>query len=278
MLPFRLRLRMQIDIFRQFRLDGRVCFLSGASGHLGRHMAEALAAAGAYVLVNARDERKLTALVEYLQNSGGKARAYCFDITKQAALLRAMENIGQEFGRLDVIVNNASSGRTGRWEDIHATDFEHVYRVNVIAAFEVIKAALPLLKKAVAIVGSASVVNIASMYGRVSPDPNIYGDSGANNPPSYGPAKAALIQLTRYAGCELARHGIRVNSISPGPFPDQKYLDKDPVFHARLKAKVPMQRTGIPQEIQGPLLFLASDASSFITGADLAVDGGWTAW
>jgi NAD(P)-dependent dehydrogenase (short-subunit alcohol dehydrogenase family) len=126
--------------------------------------------------------------------------------------------------------------------------------------------------------GGASVVNIASMYGSVSPDPSIYGTSGANNPPSYGAAKAGLIQFTKYAACHLAAEGIRVNCISPGPFPAKRYLDQDPEFKGRLQKKVPMGRTGDPQELQGPLLFLASDASSYVTGINLPVDGGWTAW
>ena len=116
------------------------------------------------------------------------------------------------------------------------------------------------------------------MYGSVSPDPSIYGTSGANNPPHYGAAKAALIQFTRYAACHLASDRIRVNCISPGPFPAAKYLERDPQFAERLSAKNPMGRVGDPMELQGPLLFLASDASSYVTGIDLAVDGGWTAW
>jgi NAD(P)-dependent dehydrogenase (short-subunit alcohol dehydrogenase family) len=116
------------------------------------------------------------------------------------------------------------------------------------------------------------------MYASVSPDASIYGVSGANSPPYYGSAKAALIQLTRYTACHLAADRIRVNSISPGPFPAAQFLQRDPEFASRLSAKVPMRRTGNPEELQGPLLFLASDASSYVTGANLAVDGGWTAW
>src|SRR5213596_2959714 len=157
-------------------------------------------------------------------------------------------------------------------------DFEQPYRVNVVAAFQIVKAALPLLRAAAKLTAGASVVNIASMYGSVSPDPTIYGSSGANNPPSYGSAKAGLIQFTKYAACHFARERIRVNCISPGPFPAQQYLDNDPEFHGRLRSKTPLARTGDPREMQGPLLFLASDASSYVTGINLPVDGGWTAW
>lgn len=269
---------MQDSVLRWFRLDGRVCFLSGATGHLGPSMAEALASAGAHVVLNARTASALDTLVAELRSRGWKASTACFDVTDEDAARKAIENIGREHGRLDVIVNNASFGRAGTMQSINAKDFDQVYRVNVVAAFQILQAALPLLNKSAKSTAGASVVNVSSMYGSVSPDPSIYGTSGANNPPSYGAAKAGLIQLTRYAACHLAPERIRVNCISPGPFPAQRYLDNDPAFHSRLKAKVPMRRTGDLWELQGPLLFLASDASSFVTGHNLAVDGGWTAW
>ena len=241
-------------------------------------MARALSSAGAHVYVNGRKKAEVTELVEELRSQGAKASAACFDITDCEAVSSAIAEIGREHGRLDVIVNNASAVRTGSLENIEAADFEQVYRVNVIAAFEILKAALPLLSAAGKVTAGASVVNIASMYGSVSPDPSIYGNSGANSPPSYGAAKAGLIQFTRYAACHLAAERIRVNCISPGPFPAKRYLDQDSEFQSRLQKKVPMGRTGDPQELQGPLLFLASDASSYVTGVDLPVDGGWTAW
>jgi NAD(P)-dependent dehydrogenase (short-subunit alcohol dehydrogenase family) len=269
---------MPASVRDKFRLDGRVCFLSGATGQLGRPMAEALASAGAHVLVNGRHKQAVVDLVSELRSNGGQASAACFDITDGAAVNDAIEEIARSHGRLDVIVNNASSGRAGTFEEIDVADFEQSYRVNVVSAFQIVKAALPVLRAAAKLSGGASIVNIASMYGSVSPDPSIYGSSGANNPPSYGPAKAGLIQFTKYAACHLARERIRVNCISPGPFPAQQYLDNDPKFHDRLRSKTPLARTGDPYEMQGPLLFLASDASSYVTGINLPVDGGWTAW
>lgn len=266
------------DVLRQFRLDGRVAFLSGATGHLGRLMAEALAGAGAHVVLNARGGDRLDALCTELRSRRRKVSAACFDITDETAVSKNIALIRERHGRLDIIVNNASNGRSGTIESTTLEDFEQAYRVNVMAAFRMIQAAVPLLRESAKSTAGSSVVNIASMYGSVSPNPSIYGTSGANNPPSYGVAKAALIQLTRYAACHLACDGIRVNCISPGPFPAAVYLENDPGFHDRLKEKVPMRRTGEPQELRGPLLFLASDASSYVTGVDLAVDGGWTAW
>jgi NAD(P)-dependent dehydrogenase (short-subunit alcohol dehydrogenase family) len=266
------------DILREFRLDGRVAFLSGATGHLGPWMARGLAGAGAHVVLNARNADALTALCAEMRARGHKVSAVPFDITDEAAVLKQITRIGEEHGRLDIIVNNASYGRPGTIESTTSGDFEQVYRVNVMAAFRIIQVALPLLKLSAQSTAGSSIVNIASMYGSVSPDPSIYGNSGANNPPSYGAAKAALIQLTRYAACSLAPHRIRVNCISPGPFPADLYLQNDPGFRNCLNARVPMQRTGDARELQGPLLFLVSDAASYVTGANLPVDGGWTAW
>jgi NAD(P)-dependent dehydrogenase (short-subunit alcohol dehydrogenase family) len=263
----------------QFRLDGRVALLTGATGHLGRSMAKALAGAGASVVLNSRSQDALKALAAELISSGGQASIACFDITDEDAVRSHVGEIAERYGRLDVLVNNATSGRPGTIDRAMAEDFDQVYRVNVVAAFQLLQFSLPLLKEsAKRTAGGASVVNISSMYGSVSPDPSIYGVSGANSPPYYGAAKAGLIQLTRYTACHLASDGIRVNCISPGPFPAARFLENDPAFGDRLSAKVPMRRVGNPREIQGPLLFLASDASSYVTGANLAVDGGWTAW
>jgi len=270
---------LEADAYARFRLDGRVAFLSGATGHLGRAMAVAMASAGAHVVLNARNAEALESFAKTLQGQGHTVSVACCDITDKAAIREQIAKIGREHGRLDVIVNNASAGRTGTIESASAEDFEQLYRVNVVASFQILQAALPLLRESARKTpGGASVVNIASMYGSVSPDPSIYGTSGANNPPHYGAAKAALIQFTRYAACHLAGDRIRVNCISPGPFPAAKYLERDPQFAERLSAKNPMGRVGDPAELQGPLLFLASDASSYVTGIDLAVDGGWTAW
>ena len=126
--------------------------------------------------------------------------------------------------------------------------------------------------------GGASIINIASMYASVSPDPKIYGDSGENNPPYYGAAKAGLIQLTRYLACHFAPERIRVNAISPGPFPVEDGTESSRKFINKLKRKVPLGRVGHPSELCGAVLFLSSDASSYVTGANIPVDGGWTAW
>ncbi len=266
------------DPLRIFRLDGRVAFLSGATGHLGKSMAQALAGAGAHVVLNGRHQDALEELCADMQRRGRRVSIACFDVTNETSVREHIGKIGCDHERLDIVVNNASAGRPGTIDNSTAADFEQLYRVNVMASFSIIQAAIPLLKKSARSSAGASIVNIASMYGSTSPDPSIYGTSGANSPPYYGAAKAAMIQLTRYMACHLALDRIRVNCLSPGPFPALRYLENDLEFHQRLKSKVPMNRMGEPNEVAGPLLFLASDASSFVTGINLPVDGGWTAW
>jgi NAD(P)-dependent dehydrogenase (short-subunit alcohol dehydrogenase family) len=157
-------------------------------------------------------------------------------------------------------------------------DFETSYCSAVTAAFEAVRAARPALERAASQSGDASVVNIATMYASVSPDPKLYSAPGQMSPPHYGAAKAGLVQLTRHLAAELGPSGIRVNALAPGPFPRDTVKQDDPTLAERLAAKTMLNRIGKAPEIAGPVLFLASPASSFVTGALLAADGGWTAW
>jgi NAD(P)-dependent dehydrogenase (short-subunit alcohol dehydrogenase family) len=254
-----------------FRLDGRVAFVSGAAGHLGQAMTRALLLAGAHVVVNGRNAERLAAFKASLADEGfAHTSIACFDVSDTSAVTSFFASARQ----LDVLVNNAITVSMGTIAGTTAADFAKAYDSGVRAAFEAMRAAEPLLRRS----AHGSVINIASMYGTVSPDPSIYGDTGLNSPPAYGPAKAALIQLTRYMACHWGAHGIRVNAIAPGPFPREQFQREQPAFVERLAAKTPLKRIGRADEIGGAVTFLASDAASYITGAVLPVDGGWTAW
>jgi len=261
-----------------FRLEGRVAFISGAAGHLGRSMAKGLAEVGAHVVLAGRTEEKLTALVDEFLAEGLDASAAVVDVTDAEAVQRAFARIREEHGRLDVLLNNAYEGASGTLETASVDAFARAYDVAVIGAFRCIVAAKSLLRSAVQETGNASVINIASMYGVVSPDLRTYDSPEESNPPFYGAAKAALLQLTRYAACEYAREGIRVNAVSPGPFPKSEICTQNPTFHQRLCAKTPLGRVGEAEELKGVVVFLASDAATYVTGINVPVDGGWTAW
>ncbi len=258
----------------RFRLDGAVAFVSGAAGHLGRPMARALAEAGARVILNGRQEARLKDFAAELERDGLHSECAAFDMADFEAVRRFFS--ARE--RLDVLVNNAIAMTPKSFAKLEPADFEQTYMSAVTAAFEAARAALPALRNAAAAAGEARIVNVASMYGVVSPDKRIYAKPEQASPFHYGPAKAALLQLTRHLAAELAPDNIRVNALVPGPFPTPRVSTDDPAFAQRLAAKTMMGRLGRAEEIAGPLLFLASPASSFVTGACLAVDGGWTAW
>lgn len=261
-----------------FSLSGKSALVTGAAGHLGSAIVRALAGAGAHVYLAGRKAEPLSKLAEEIQKAGGTSDALPLDVTDEAAVMAALEHIQANSGKLDVLINNAHSGRTGTLESARPEDYANAFAVSVQSAAELVRLGLPLMRAAVAQAGSASVVNISSMYGLVSPDPAIYGDTGHNSPPYYGAAKAGLVQYTRYAAVHLANEGIRVNAISPGPFPKEKVAQTMPELWQTLHDKTPMKRVGRPDEIGGAALFLASEASSYVTGVTLPVDGGWTAW
>jgi gluconate 5-dehydrogenase len=257
-----------------FRLDGCTAFVSGAAGHLGREMTRALCEAGAHVILNGRNEARLKDFEGALRADGFSAECAAFDV---ADFAQARKFFGA-LKRLDVLVNNAVSMTPRPFAELEPADFEKTYASAVTAAFEAVRAARPALKAAAEAKGDASVVNISSMYAAVAPDARIYARPGQASPFHYGPAKAALIQLTRHLAAELGPEKIRVNALVPGPFPTGAVAASDPSFAQRLSAKTMLGRTGEAGEIRGPVLFLATRASSFVTGTALAVDGGWTAW
>jgi len=255
-----------------FRLEGKTAFVSGSRGHLGSAMARALAEAGAHVIVNGRDAGALQQFAAGLSGEGFSVEAAAFDAHE-------VEKIRDFFGRLtrlDVLVNNIGFMQGAAFADVRPQDFAATYAATVGMAFETVRASLPALKAAVAASGDASVINISSMYGRVAPDARLYDRREQQSPFHYGPAKAGLEQLTRHLAAELGPEKIRVNALVPGAFPQPGKMP--PGLEPRLAAKTMLGRIGAADEIAGPLVFLAGPASSYVTGASLVVDGGWTAW
>jgi NAD(P)-dependent dehydrogenase (short-subunit alcohol dehydrogenase family) len=259
-----------------FSLSGKRAIVTGATGHLGLQIAQTLAEAGAHVLVNGRDAERVHALVEQLSIRKLSAEAAVFDVTDATAVEAYFATRPVE--PLHVIINNAYSGSAGNVERSGEESYRTSFEISVVAVQHLFRRSLGRLRAAVAADGLASVINIASMYATVSPDQRIYDSGESANPPFYGAAKAALLQWTRYAACEFGKEGIRINAISPGPFPSGRVARENPAFVARLADRVPMGRVGRAEEISGPVLFLATGAASYVNGTNLVVDGGWTSW
>ena len=264
------------DLPNKFSLESKHVLVTGATGYLGRAMVLGLAEMGATVILNGRNHKRGEEYTEELCSSGFKAISAVFDINDEDAVRGWFSQYGN--APLHGLVNNAYAGGAGSVETATENDYRNSFEVSLVSAHRLMQYALPGLRTAVQECGNASVVNIGSMYGLVSPDQRVYASKQVANPPFYGASKAALLQWTRYAACEFGHEGIRVNSISPGPFPSTEVQSDNPDFVTALANKVPMGRVGKAEEIQGPLLFLMSDTSGFVNGANLVVDGGWTCW
>ncbi len=258
-----------------FDLSGRVAVVTGAGGRLGPVWTRALRSAGCRVGAIDRPGQPEPA---GLDEGTLLVRA---DVTDRPALEAARDRIVAALGPPTILVNNAgvdqppaAGGKTHRLEDVPLAAGRAILAVNLLGLFQVCQVFLDPMRSA----GGGSIVNIGSIYGRVSPDPALYDHLGVDppflEPPLYGASKAGVAGLTRYLAVHLGPSGIRVNTLSPGGI----HGDQDSVFRARFERRVPLGRMGRPDDLAGPLLFLAGGASAYVTGIELVVDGGFTAW
>ena len=243
-----------------WRLDGRVALVTGASAGLGARFARVLHSAGALVVVTAR---RAEALEELARECGHRIVPVPGDITS-AAHRQALLSRVAELGRLDVLVNNAGICDDGPIEEQSLDELTQVIDVNLVSVLDICRLAAPLLFAAPA----ASVINIASIYGVV-----------ASRGPmaAYNATKAAVANLSRHLAAQWGGRGVRVNALAPGYFPSEMtgFL-ADPAFVQSISERTLLGRPPHIGEIDGPLLFLATDASSYVTGQILIIDGGWT--
>ncbi len=258
-----------------FSLKGKTAVITGGAGYLGTAISETLAELGANLVLASRDKakcRKKCDEIKELTGGSVKAMAFELDVLNRDAPAKFFAQVHEQFDAIDILVNNAWSGNKNSWDSISNEDWEHDIDMSLNSVFRLTKAAFPDLKATRGV-----VLNIASMYGHIGPDYRIYDGKEFANPPSYGAAKAGVIQFTKYLASFLSPYSIRVNALSPGAFPHPA-TQKHEVFMEKLGSKNPMNRIGQPDELKGAVALLCSDAGSYITGQNLCVDGGWAIW
>jgi 2-deoxy-D-gluconate 3-dehydrogenase len=267
-----------------FDLTGRVALVTGAAGLLGRGFARTLAEAGAFVVAADLDGEAAERLAAELREAGYQALAASADVTNEADVARMLAAAVESGGRLDVLVNsaawdpkfdpdNAGSQASNAFEDYPLDLWNRALEINLTGTFLVCREAARIMKAQ----GKGSIVNICSTYGLVGPDQRIYEREG--EPPRYKPVfytvtKAGILGLTKYIATYYAGTEVRCNALTPGGV----FNNHDEAFLKAYSYRAVMGRMAEPHEMNGALLFLASDASSYMTGGNLVVDGGWTAW
>ena len=268
-------------IDKLFSLENKVAIVTGAAGLIGQNHCKALSSAGANVIAVDLDDSKCRSLAEFLPTYSIGASA---DICSENSLNELVTKVINKFGKIDILVNNAaindmvektnSSIEDSKFENFSYSAFKKVLEVNVAGMFLVSQiVGNEMLKNK-----NASIINIASTYGIVAPDQSLYqkpnGEQGFYKSPAYPISKAAVISFTKYLAAYWGNKGIRVNCLSPGGVLN----NQEEYFINNYNKRTPLGRMANPEDYSGALVFLASEASSYMTGANLVIDGGWTIW
>ncbi len=257
-----------------FDMEGRVAIVTGGAGKLGFQMATALAEAGCHLVLCSRNVDNCKEKAAQLSEKHNEAIGLRCDVTDPTEIRTMVDEVMKKWGHIDVLVNNTAGGRGQlgplAFENLSLEDWNYSIAATLTSQFLVTQAVGPIMVKQ----GKGNIVNIGSIYGIVSADQRIYGDTSINSPVWYAAAKGGVANLTRFIATYWARDGVRCNCICPGGFGN----GHAPYFHEKYCRKAPLDRMGNEEDLKGAIVYLASDASEFVTGHILMVDGGWTIW
>lgn len=254
-------------------LKGKIAIITGGYGHLGAGMTLGLAAHGAQVIVAGRNKEKFEK--KFSSSLENIFFEYC-DISSSTSIKELFERVNSRFSRIDIIVNNATYSKARDINEISDEEWAVTMDGVLGSVFKAIREVIPYMQQQ----KSGKIISISSMYGMVSPNFKLYEGEDCKkytNPPHYGAAKAAIIQLTKYYAVLLGPDNIQVNCITPGPFPKPE-IQENKIFLERLTKSNPLGKIGKPEDLVGPLVLFSSKGSDFITGQNIVVDGGWTIW
>lgn len=259
-----------MNIFERMKLTGRVALVTGGERGIGLAICQAFAQAGADIVVAGLDEKAAESAKELIEKEGVKFRFIKADVTKEADVIAAVESVKNIEGHLDVLCNNAGISKRAEAAEMPLEIWQRVLDINLTGQFLFSREAAKIMLEQ----GKGAIVNVASMSGLI-----------VNKPLSqcnYNTSKAGVIQMTKSMACEWAKRGIRVNAVAPGyirtPITEHRFIDPNDPAVPIWREMTPMGHEGVPEDIAGAALFLASDAASYITGAVLSIDGGYTCW
>ena len=261
------------SIQQLFDLKGKTSLITGASGYLGRSMAFALAEAGSKVIVTSRNKKRAQSVAGDLPdpNDNGHHGIVLDQMASETTIETAFQDIVDHIGHIDILINNGHEFERNDWTDVSAEQFTRQMG-NATGYFILARLLREHVLKRKA---PANIIMLGSMYGQVGSYPDTYAGICPASAVAYHTLKGGIIHLTRHLAVYWAKDNIRVNCLSPGPFPSESVGNR---LISKLKTKSPMGRMGKPSELKGAIVFLASDASSYMTGQNLTIDGGWTAW
>ena len=255
-----------MDASKLFDLEGKVAIVTGGNGGLGLAMATGLAAAGADIVVAARNPDKTASALAQIEGEGTRALGVSVDVTSESEINGMVTQTLETFGHIDILVNNAGVTMRKEPQDLAADEWDHVLDVNLRAAFLAAKAVYPAMKAR----GGGKLINIGSMF-------SIFGGGGSGAP--YSSSKGGIVQLSKSLAVAWAKDNIQSNAILPGWFMTElteAVPATQPERYDLICRRIPTGRWGDPEELQGTAVFLASPASDYVTGAVITVDGGYS--